>query len=508
MKKRVFVKNTAILTASSLLLKGAGMFFRVYISNKIGSEGMGLYQLIFSVYTLGCAFASSGIGTATTKIISENYMSLGADGAKKIVRTAFFAAALFSGAASAAMFFLSDTAALLWISDERGADSLKILSFALPFIAMSSVLKGYFTARRKSLVAASSQIFEQTLRIGVVMLLLGMTRESDVRYGCAAVAVGNVISEAASLLWVYVSYRLDLKKMKEKGKTKRYFKRLFTVFAPTAVSQYVNTALHTFENITVPKALDRYTKNSAVSLSQFGTLKGMAIPVLFFPSSFLAAVSSLLIPEISEIHAAKNKAAIKRAVLGILRFTSVSSFFTGAVFFCFSDQIAMLLYKNAEVGYYIKFLAPIIPFMYTESICQGVLQGLDRQSAMMRYNMVNSVLRISAVMIFVPMLGMDAFLYVMALSNVFTCTMCVRKLIKSACVKFEAGKLFLSPLSASVCACTVTNVVPIGENGIFCIILRAAFLFAAFLVFSVLCGAIRIDDAVIVKNFANRKKNS
>ena len=61
MKKHTFLKNAFILTATSLLLRTVGMFFRVYMSGKIGAEGMGLYQLIFSIYVLASTFATSGI---------------------------------------------------------------------------------------------------------------------------------------------------------------------------------------------------------------------------------------------------------------------------------------------------------------------------------------------------------------------------------------------------------------------------------------------------------------
>lgn len=60
MKKATFIKNAFILTATSLLLRTIGIFFRIYMSNKVGAEGMGLYQLIFSIYVLGSTFATSG----------------------------------------------------------------------------------------------------------------------------------------------------------------------------------------------------------------------------------------------------------------------------------------------------------------------------------------------------------------------------------------------------------------------------------------------------------------
>ena len=64
MKKTSFIKNAFILTVTSLILRTIGIFFRVYMAGKIGAEGMGLYQLVFSIYTLAATFASAGICTA------------------------------------------------------------------------------------------------------------------------------------------------------------------------------------------------------------------------------------------------------------------------------------------------------------------------------------------------------------------------------------------------------------------------------------------------------------
>ena len=53
MKKiKTFVINTVILSIASLIMNVVGMVFSVYISNKIGTEALGIYQLIISIYTL------------------------------------------------------------------------------------------------------------------------------------------------------------------------------------------------------------------------------------------------------------------------------------------------------------------------------------------------------------------------------------------------------------------------------------------------------------------------
>ena len=71
MTKKRFLLNTAIIAGTSLILKCAGLFFRVYLSNTIGAEGMGLYQLIFSMYVFLISLSSAGVSLSVTRIVSE-----------------------------------------------------------------------------------------------------------------------------------------------------------------------------------------------------------------------------------------------------------------------------------------------------------------------------------------------------------------------------------------------------------------------------------------------------
>lgn len=67
----MFLLNGILLTVTALVMRTIGMFFNVYISNKIGTEAIGIYQLIMSVYMFAITLANSGINLATTRIVSE-----------------------------------------------------------------------------------------------------------------------------------------------------------------------------------------------------------------------------------------------------------------------------------------------------------------------------------------------------------------------------------------------------------------------------------------------------
>ncbi|MFQ9681277.1 MAG: hypothetical protein ACLRZH_15380 [Ruthenibacterium lactatiformans] len=62
MARQSYLKNAAILTEQACA-RAAGMFFRIYIAARIGAEGMGLYQLIYTV-TMAVTLATAGLSVA------------------------------------------------------------------------------------------------------------------------------------------------------------------------------------------------------------------------------------------------------------------------------------------------------------------------------------------------------------------------------------------------------------------------------------------------------------
>lgn len=58
-KIKVFIFNGIILTATSLLMRTVGMSFNIYISKKVGTEALGSFGLIMSVYMFFITLATS-----------------------------------------------------------------------------------------------------------------------------------------------------------------------------------------------------------------------------------------------------------------------------------------------------------------------------------------------------------------------------------------------------------------------------------------------------------------
>ena len=454
MKKTLFIKNAAVLTVSGLILRFAGIIFKVWMASNIGAEGMGLYQIVFSVYVLFATFATSGISTAVTRLVADELALGSKKGINKIMRRAVqftLIAAFFS---LFVLLFGAEFIATRILGDIRALSSVKILSFSLPFMGLCSVYKGYFFARRRATPNALSQIFEQIIRIATVIFAVSAVREKGIGAMCAAVLLGDTVAEAMSMLMVYIIYLFDRRKLNAlSGRQHPPFnvsKEISRIALPITLGRYLNSLLRTAENILVPKCLAQYAFSGSGALSLFGMIKGMALPILFFPSTLLNAISTLLIPEMSEALARGRKGIVRSTVSKVIKITSLLGFIAGAVFLVSGEEIGMLIYNDADVGLLLKWLSPIVPLMYLDSICDGILKGLDRQKFTFHTALCDSALRIILILIFLPLFGIKGFIGIMYFSNIFTCFLHVGKLIKVSGLELSILKGLIYPLFLSL----------------------------------------------------------
>lgn len=447
MQRGVYLKNAAIMTATGLILRAVGMLFRIYIAGKIGAQGMGVYQLITTAYTMAVTLGTAGLTLAATRICAD-LLAEGCEGQVKRALHKVVTLGVTAGVITAGfLFFGADFISVNWLTEPRAALSLRILAPSLPFMSVSASLRGYFMARRNVVPPSRAQLLEQAVRIAVVAGLFYVFDPQEIVFSCAVVVVGNTVSEAVSWLILSLGYRKDLQSLpSDTGRSNHNRSALLATWMPIAGNQCLATALHTVENVMVPAALAVFLASRETALEQYGALKGMAMPVLFFPFSLLGTLSALLMPEIASAYVQRKKALLCRLIQRVMLITLVLSIFAALEFTVFAKPIGQVLYQSEEIGFYLGILGPLMPFLYLESMVDGMLKGVDQQFATFRYTMLDSVLRIAAIAFFVPRWGMKGFLFVMLLSNLFTCSMNLGRLIQVTQCGFEWMRWVFKPL--------------------------------------------------------------
>ena len=189
-RRRRLIYNTALLTVSSLLMSCIGMAFQVWLVGRIGSAGIGLYQLVLSVTNLLATFAISGIRFASTRLVSEELGLENPGGIRSAMRRCLGYASFFGAAAGAIMWLLAEPIGFLWIGDARTVMSLRLSAISMPCISLCSSVSGYFTACGRVWKPTLVHFAEQLLGIALVAVCLSAVPAGDIEKSCAAVTLG------------------------------------------------------------------------------------------------------------------------------------------------------------------------------------------------------------------------------------------------------------------------------------------------------------------------------
>ncbi len=423
------------MTVFSLINKLLGVFLRLFLSSRIGSEGMGLYQLIMSVYTMFSTFATAGFTVSVSRLIAEKDERSDGD-SRLLMNNSFIASAVISFAATALMLFCADFIAESFLGDVRCAFPLRILALSMPFMAIAACLKGWFIAKLKVTVTSSASLFEQIVKISVIALFLNviMANTADIGMLCNGIVIGVTVSEMCSFTYLFLFRALPERRRKSRSmptETRRDSMRsLIGVTLPISLSVYLTSILHTAETLLIPYVFESYSGDRSLALSQFGMIRGMVVPILFFPFAFLASMVSVFTPEISRLNMLSDRRPLNARISSLMSFVSLVSVAVGGLFFFLSYEIGEAFYPNENTANAIKILSLVTPFMYVETVCDGLLKAIGEQVQTLKFSVYNSVLRVILILLFVSRTGENGYLWLLVISNTFTYVLCRVRLYK------------------------------------------------------------------------------
>lgn len=429
-RKRL-IMNTALLTGSSLAMSAISMAFQVWLAGRIGSAGIGLYQLVLSVAFLCTTFAVSGIRFAATRLVSEELGHERSWSVAAAMRRCFAYSLFFGLSAMAVLFSFAEPIGFLWIGDARTVKSLKLIAFSMPFLSLSSVMSGYFTACGRVWKPTVVHLGEQLITIGFVAYFLAHSPAGDIEKNCAAVMLGNVCGDVISFVCMLLFYLTDRHSVRDYSAQKlKLTSRMLKVALPLAVSAYARSALSTLEHLLVPRGLKAAGFSADRALSGYGVLQGMVLPIVSFPACILMALAELIIPELTEAQVRGNDGDISKTVSSLIKKGLGYSSAVALVLFVFADKLGVRIYSSPEAGDYLRLLAPLIPIMYTDMVADGCLKGLGQQLWCMGINLLDALLGVLLVWQVLPVFALKGYICIIYFNECLNFALSIMRLRK------------------------------------------------------------------------------
>lgn len=456
------IHGTLLLTAAGFLSRILGFFYRIFLSNQIGAEGMGIYQLIFPVFSLCHAISTASVQTAISRYAAYEYSTHSAKSARRVLSAGLCLSVFLSTVLGALIYFFAEPVAICFLKEARCILLLQIMALSLPLSSVHSSINGYYYGIQKASVPALSQLAEQLVRVFSVYLFAMITLNEGLPVTPALAVYGMLFGEAASVLYCLLALSLLPSSCKTDDTLPSFFfqmKRILMLAVPLSANRLFLNLFQSVEAVCLPVSLQQYGFSAAQSLEVFGILSGMAMPFILFPSALTNSVAVMLLPAIAQAQAAHDQKQVQQISTLAIRYSLVIGILFSGIFLLYGKDMGALVYHNETAGLYISILAWLCPFLYLSTTTGSILHGLEKTGLTFFQNLLALIIRISFVYFTVPVYGIYGYLAGLLVSQLFLSAMHLYSTGKLTHFSFSAQSFILEPTGKFLLSLAITRLI-------------------------------------------------
>ncbi len=421
-QQSTIIKGTLILTAAGFATRIIGFLFRIFLTDKIGAEGLGIYQLIFPIQIICYSICTIGFETSISKMTAAT-IHHDSIPSKRYLKYGIVMSFLLSVVMSTLLFQCSDWICEHVLLEVRCNILIKALAFSIPLTSIHACICGYYIGCKNTNITAVSQIVEQLARVISIVVIIDYMEKSGATPTPLCAVIGSVSGELIATFFcafhIIRHIRLSKKKLSKNAvtygidfikKRRLILSEIITLALPISLNRLMLSVLQSIQSILIPNMLILYGYSSQKALSVYGILLGLVIPFILFPGAFINSLSLLLLPTISQADSADNEAGIKKTTEKTLHFCCVFGIFCAAVFIHYGRDIGLTMLSDKEAGTYMCLLGIICPFIYVTSTLASIINGLGKTTVTFLFGVMATILQIISIVTLMPIYGVYGYL--------------------------------------------------------------------------------------------------
>ena len=385
--KNKFIKSTIVLVVGGIITKLLSFIIRIYFTRVI-KDGINIYSLIMPTYSLLITITQLGFPIAISNIIAK-----GEKRGKNIMSSIVPVSLLLNLILILIVIFSAKYLSNNLLHEPDTYYPLIALSLVLPFISLSSIIRGYFFGKQQMMPHSISNIIEQLFKLFIVLVILPHL----LKYGTIVAVCGyiliSILSETISivvfLLYLPKNFKIERKDIKPDFGT---IKDVLAIGLPAVGSRIIGNIGYFFEPIILSYMLLKTGFTNNYIISNYAIYNTYVIGLLIVPTFLLGAIGTSMLPEISKN--INNKAKVKRIFKKTMIFSLIIGVFSNIVLYFSCDFILNLLFNTTDGCNYIRFLAPFFTIFYLESPLSSILQAYNMTGYIMKTTIIGVIIKL------------------------------------------------------------------------------------------------------------------
>lgn len=381
-----FIKGAAILTAAGLTAKVMGFVYRVILTRIIGTEGMGLYQMAYPIYTTLLVVSRSGIPVSLAKLISARIALGERKTAFKIFRVGRYLSLGVGFFFSLLMAFLAKPLVNIFNWDPRAYYAVLAISPAIFFVSIMATYRGFFQGLQNMVPTAYSQVIEQLVRMITMVTLVYFLVPYGLGFAAAGATFGAVTGSVAgllTLLYVYYKRRKHIWNYVQIGSIDtldswKIIKDIAALGIPITFGALVQPLMSLVDTIIVPNRLQVAGFTVEKTTRLFGDLAAVAMTLVNFPTIITVSLAASLVPAISEAFALKEDNLIKTRTETGLRLAILLGLPSSVGLYVLARPLSRVIFAAPDAAIPLRVVAWGVLFIALQQTSSAILQGIGK----------------------------------------------------------------------------------------------------------------------------------
>ncbi len=392
--KNKFVKSTIILMIGSLFTKLFGFIIKIIFTRTVSQNEINLYSIIMPTYSLLITLANLGLPLAISNLIAQNKVN-----SKKILFSIVPASLLINLFLIIITFLTAPYISNTLLNNPDTYYPIISIAFILPFISLSSIIRGYFFGKQRMLPHAVSNIIEQIFRLIIIVIFLPKILKYGTIVTVSVYILFNILSEIISIIIFLFFAPKDFSiRFNDLKPDIKVIRDIMSIAIPTTSSRIIGNIGYFFEPIVLTATLTLVGYDNNYILTQYGIYNAYVLSLLTIPSFFVLALNTSLIPEISKYK--DNKKHVKKRLKQSLIISFLIGLISNTLVYIFTDELLLIVFKTTSGSEYIKFLCPFFVFLYLEGPLASTLQALNYAKYTMTVTIVTTIIKLLTLFLF------------------------------------------------------------------------------------------------------------
>lgn len=403
-KGKSFLQGAAILSVAGALSKVLGAIYRIPLARWIGADGMGLYQMVYPIYTTVLALATAGVPIAISIMISRRITEGYKADADRVFRVSLVVLFLIGAVLTVLVMLLAPYIAVYVLHDPETRLPIMAVAPAIFVSALMAVYRGYFQGHQDMSPTGISQVVEQLFRVTAILVLAMLLLQKGLTYAVSGATAGASIGGVGGLL-VLVFFYYKYRKQQEKGEDKllhsgdsagQIARELMRLAIPVSIGAVVLPLVQMLDAIIVPLRLATIDPAllDATPRELYGHLSGMAAVLISLPTIFTISISTSLVPSVAEALAINDRPLLKERINYGMRAGMIIALPCAAGLFALAVPICDLLFKAPLAGIPLEPLAFSCITLAAFQLSSAGLQGIGRPEIAMRSLLLTGALKV------------------------------------------------------------------------------------------------------------------